>query len=201
MDRYVTLAGDGEATLRERASRFIGIAFHIPDEGSFKDRLTRIAREHHTARHLCYAWVVGVAGDVTKVSDAGEPSGTAGKPILRRIERSGLTFTAVVVVRYFGGTLLGKAGLVKAYGGAAELALEQAPRSQRIVFTSVVVRCGYAQVELVRRDVLANEGEVLNSSFDSTCSLTVALPRDSVVTITEKWRMQGMDAMPADQPK
>lgn len=201
MDRYLTLVADGEATLRERASRFIGIAFHLPDDAAFKDRLALIAREHHTARHLCYAWVLGEAGDVTRANDAGEPAGTAGRPILRRIQQLDLTFTAVVVVRYFGGTLLGKAGLINAYGGAAQLALEQAPRTQRIAFTTVVVRCGYAQVETVRKEVLVSEGEVLDSSFEALCVLTVALPRDSVASLTARWRAQGIGAEFADQLK
>lgn len=201
MDRYLTLAGNGEATIRERASRFIGIAFHMPDEASFKERLALLTREHHTASHLCYAWVLGEVGDVTRANDAGEPSGTAGRPILRRIQQLHVTFTAVIVVRYFGGTLLGKAGLVNAYGEAAQLALQQAPRVQCIARTSVVVRCGYAQVESVRKDALTNEGEVLDSTFGDACMLTVALPRDSVAAIVERWRTQGIEATINDQRK
>jgi uncharacterized YigZ family protein len=198
MDRYITLAGDGEATTRERASRFIGIAFHIPDEAAFKDRLALIERAHHSARHLCFAWALGEAGDLTRVSDAGEPSGTAGRPILRRIQQAGLTFIAVVVVRYFGGTLLGKAGLVHAYGEAAHLALEQAPRVQRIVRSTITVRCGYAQAEMIRKDVLASEGEMLDSSFADVCMLTIAVPRDNVAGMMERCRKQGIEATISD---
>lgn len=199
MDRYVTLNGEGQATLRERASRFIGIAFPIANETAFKERLAQIARAHHASRHHCYGWVLGEDGSNTRANDAGEPAGTAGRPILRRIQLMDLTFTAVVVVRYFGGTLLGKPGLVSAYGGAAQLALEQAPRIQRIARTTLVVRCTYSQVETVRLDVLQNDGEVVNSAFADTCVLTVAVPRDSVPAVIGQWKKSGIGTTPADQ--
>ena len=199
MDRYVTLNGDGEGMLRERASRFIGIAFPIEDETVFKDRLALIARAHHSSRHLCYAWVLGEDGSNTRANDAGEPAGTAGRPILRRIQQFGLTFTAVVVVRYFGGTLLGKAGLVSAYGRAAQLALEQAPSIQRITRTTVVIHCTYAQVETVRKDVQQHDGELINSVFTDTCVLTVALPRDGAPAVIGHWKKSGIETTRVDQ--
>lgn len=199
MDRYVTLNGEGEGALRERASRFIGIAFPIASETAFKDRLALIARAHHSSRHLCYGWVLGEDGSNTRANDAGEPAGTAGRPILRRIQLMDLTFTAVVVVRYFGGTLLGKPGLVSAYGGAAQLALEQAPRVQRITRTTVVVRCTYAQVETVRKDLHQHDGELLDSVFTDACVFTIALPRDSVQAMVGHWKESGIEATRIDQ--
>ncbi len=199
MDRYVTLNGEGQGTLRERASRFIGIAFPITSESAFKDHLALIARAHHSSRHLCYGWVLGEDGSNTRANDAGEPAGTAGRPILKRIQLMDLTFTAVVVVRYFGGTLLGKPGLVSAYGGAAQLALEQAPRIQRITRITLVVRCTYPQMETVRKDLHQYEGELLNSVFTDACLLTVALPRDSVPALNGLWKKSGIEATRGDQ--
>jgi putative IMPACT (imprinted ancient) family translation regulator len=118
-DRYRTLVHEGQAVLREKASRFIGIAFPMQDEVAFKLRLLGLEKEHHGARHFCFGWVLGDGAERQRANDAGEPNATAGKPILNRIRSMDLTYCGVVVVRYFGGTLLGTAGLIKAYGSAA----------------------------------------------------------------------------------
>jgi len=103
-DRYRTLASAGTGQLREKASRFIGIAFSMADEEAFKQRMQEFMKEHHNARHFCYAWVLGDAGERHRANDAGEPAGTAGKPILNRIQARDLTYCGVIVVRYFGRT-------------------------------------------------------------------------------------------------
>ncbi|MCB0783756.1 MAG: YigZ family protein, partial [Flavobacteriales bacterium] len=122
-DHYLTLAEESGAQLREKASRFIAYAFPIADEDDFKQRLEALAAKHHDSRHVCYAWVLGAGGERHRANDAGEPNGTAGAPILRHLQGAGLTFAAVVVVRYFGGTKLGRGGLVRAYGDVAREAI------------------------------------------------------------------------------
>ncbi|MBL7962540.1 MAG: YigZ family protein [Flavobacteriales bacterium] len=189
--RYRTLAGPTEAQLREQASRFIAYAFPIDDEVVFKERYTQIAREHHAARHWCYAWVLGADGSVYRAHDAAEPSGTAGRPILQAIRDKGLTQVAVVVVRYFGGTLLGKAGLVRAYGGAARLALEHATIMEHVVMDRFRVTCGHALMEQVRNNVSKAGGELLDGQFDHACHLHVALPRDRAQEIITAWTIAG----------
>ena len=99
-DRYLTLARASVGELREKASRFIAHAFPISEEDDFKSKLAAIAKDHHSARHICFAWVLGEAGDRFRAFDAGEPSGSAGKPMLRQLQGRELTYSAIVTVRY-----------------------------------------------------------------------------------------------------
>lgn len=200
-DRYRTLAAESHGQLREKASRFIGIAFPIRDEDDFKQRLHAFTKEHHGARHFCYAWVLGDGGERHRSNDAGEPAGTAGKPILNRIQALQLTHCAVVVVRYFGGTLLGRPGLVRAYGDAAGLALAEATVKEVVARGQVIVTCTYAQMESVRNTVLGMEGEVIAMDLTDTCRLTVAIPRSSIDGVIATWQVQGITAGRADQAK
>jgi uncharacterized YigZ family protein len=200
-DRYRTLERAGTGQLREKASRFIGIAFHMPDEDAFKQRLQEFMKEHHGARHFCYAWVLGDTGERHRANDAGEPAGTAGKPILNRIQSMDLTYCGVIVVRYFGGTLLGKAGLVQAYGEAAQLALMDASVVERIVRESVRITCTYSQLETIRNIVHQHEGEVLDSVFSDAVILNVALPRSVVDQLLHNWSAQGILAKQVDHEK
>ena len=197
-DSYMTLAGESEGRIREKASRFIGLAFPIADEDAFKARLVAIAREHFSARHHCYAWVLGMAGERFRANDAGEPDGTAGRPILRQLQGASLTHAAIVVVRYFGGTLLGKAGLVRAYADTARAALESNTIIERIITVDLTVICGYEQVELLRTEIARCGGEMLESTFTDRCALRIALPRSLAPALAEGWRARGIAV---DQPK
>jgi putative IMPACT (imprinted ancient) family translation regulator len=149
-DRYFTLAGESTGEVREKASKFFAYAFPIADEEDFKKQQVEITRTHHTARHICHAWVLGDAGEQYRSYDAGEPSGSAGKPILRQLQGADLTYCAVVVVRYFGGTT-GKAGLSTPSRTRQQ---RRTTASWKCVRTELTVQCSYAQVEEVKRDVL-----------------------------------------------
>lgn len=195
VDRYRTLSGAGEGLLREKASKFLGFAFHINDEADFAERAAAIAREHHTSRHVCYAWVLGEQGERHRAHDAGEPSGTAGRPILQHIQGARLTFTAVIVVRYFGGTLLGKGGLVQAYGGAARLALANAPVVEQVIRTSLSVTCTYAQLDQIRLDLARCEGMIVNAVYGEPCVLRIAIARGQVDAFTVRWELAGAAVM------
>lgn len=109
-----------------KGSRFIASVAHVLDEQRAKDHIAAVRKEQHAARHVCWAFRVGETGEHTRFSDDGEPSGSAGRPILAAIEGAGLTFVVVAVTRYFGGTKLGVGGLVRAYGGAAKEGLAEA---------------------------------------------------------------------------
>lgn len=193
-DRYRTITGGTQAVLREKASRFIAFAFPISDQHEFKLRVDAIAKEHHSSRHVCYAWVIGDDGDQQRSNDAGEPNGTAGKPILNRILSMQLTYTAVVVVRYFGGTLLGKAGLIKAYGEAAQQALEQAPIIARSVRGEIEIMCAHGQFETIKREVIAMDGEVVKSEFTVVVNAVIAVPKSKVSECLERWTARGIQA-------
>ncbi len=188
--RYRTLAEESEALLREKASKFVAYAFPIADEQEAKDRLAALAAAHHTSRHVCYAYVLGYDGAITRNSDAGEPSGTAGRPMLRQLSTRDLTNAMVVVVRYFGGTLLGKAGLVRAYGGAAGMALDANTVVEHRLFATFALRCGYPVVERVKQEVLAAGGEVKEGTYAHDCSLRITLPLDGL-GLLEEWKVSG----------
>ncbi|MFN2387810.1 MAG: YigZ family protein [Thermoanaerobaculia bacterium] len=138
----VTPAREGRAELRERASRFFAYAVPAGTAKQAAAAVTRVTREHHDATHVAFAWKIG-AGDSprSRCSDAGEPAGTAGPPILRAVESEGVTDVAVAVARDFGGRRLGKAGLAGAYGDVAKGALEDAGRVARYETVEVVVSC------------------------------------------------------------
>lgn len=122
---FKTLSKTTEGIYSEKGSKFIGIAFPIKNEEQFKSKFKEIQGQYKGARHYCFAYVIKNNAEIIhRSNDAGEPSGTAGKPILNQITKLSLVNVAVIVVRYFGGILLGTAGLVKAYGEAARLAIE-----------------------------------------------------------------------------
>lgn len=145
-------AREGRGEVREKASRFFGFAVPVPSPEAAEQFLDRLRREHHDATHVAFAWKIG-AGDraASRASDAGEPSGTAGKPILGAIESAELTDAVAAVVRYYGGTKLGTGGLARAYRLAAERAIEAAGFA--IVYETVTleVRCPYEKSGAVRR--------------------------------------------------
>ncbi len=199
-DRYLTLGAESEGLYREKASKFIAFAFPIADEADFAQRCALIAKEHHTCRHVCYAWVLGGSGDRYRANDAGEPSGTAGKPILRQLQGAKITYAAIVVVRYFGGTLLGKGGLVHAYAEAAREAIAKNTVIERVVRTSLRIRCTYELVEAIKNDVAKYEGEMIAAEYAERCDLLAAIAMSQVPAFTARWELAGAIIAP-DQPK
>lgn len=149
-DRYFTVADGPEAEIKVRGSRFIGRVFHVSDDAAASTALERARRRHHAARHHCWAARLGPPGAVRERSDdGGEPSGTGGRPILARLQRA-LTHDALVVVtRYFGGTKLGTGGLARAYGDAAQAALDAAPREVVRIETRLSIECAFEDLGAV----------------------------------------------------
>lgn len=192
--RYMTLAGESTGEVREKGSKFLAHAFPVADEEAFKARRAEIARAHHAARHICHAWVLGDAGEHFRAFDAGEPAGSAGKPILRQLQGAELTYCAIVVVRYFGGTLLGKAGLSHAFADAAKAALANGTLVERLVLARLTVHCTYAQVEAVKRTVLHQGGEVVQADYAESCVLQVAVPMGAAEELLAEWAREGIDA-------
>lgn len=192
-DRYLTLGTFSTGEVREKASRFIGHAFPIADEEEFQRQQAAIAQKHHSARHICHAWVLGDDGQQYRAFDAGEPSGSAGKPILRQLQGAGLTYCAIVVVRYFGGTLLGKAGLSHAFAAAAKEALASNTVEERVIMGHLTVHCSYAQVESVKRDVLQRGGMITDAQYATDCTLEIAVPRSGMAELVQQWERQQLD--------
>jgi uncharacterized YigZ family protein len=151
-DEYLRVEAEARATIKEQRSEFIGIAFPAPRQEDFDATLSKIQREHFDATHHCWAWRrVEADGIRSHGSDAGEPSGTAGRPILQAIESAGLLDAGVVVVRYYGGVKLGTGGLARAYRDAARAVLEIVPRATRILYDRVVVEVPFSAMSAVYR--------------------------------------------------
>lgn len=132
-DHYFTIEKPSMAEFKDRGSKFLGYAFPVISAENFKHYLQDLKKEHAKAVHHCFAYRLGLTNNIFRVSDDGEPAGTAGRPILGQIDSSGVTDVAIIVVRYFGGTLLGVPGLINAYKSAASMALQLTPFVQKTI--------------------------------------------------------------------
>ncbi len=150
-DTFLTIKSVSEGEYKDKGSRFLAFAFAIKGEDDAKEWLKKLRKEHYAAAHVCWAFVLGCEGEIEKSSDDREPSGSAGKPILRALLERKLTFTLVAVVRYFGGKLLGVPGLIQAYGEAARDALSPETMIEKKVHHVVFQPCEFErQHEIIR---------------------------------------------------
>jgi uncharacterized YigZ family protein len=172
-DLYRTIEGPSEGQFRDRGSRFLGFAFPVDHENDIQQRIAELKRHYHDARHHCYAWRLGADMEQYRVGDDGEPSGTAGKPILGQIRSRELTQILVVVVRYFGGTLLGTGGLANAYRSAASDALDRAAIVERKVESRLQLEFNYSSMNKVMKVIRDYQAEIETQQFDTECSIVV----------------------------
>lgn len=150
-DTYKTIASESKGLFKDRGSRFISIAIPVSSQEEIKSKLEALRKEYHDARHHCYAWVLTPDKQAWRVNDDGEPSGTAGRPIMGQLNSRDLTNILVVVIRYFGGTLLGVSGLINAYRTAAEDALSNARIIEKHVTEDWLVTFPYAAMNDVMK--------------------------------------------------
>lgn len=155
----------GTSEVVEKKSRFIGVVLDIASAEDAMDKVNRIKKKYYDARHNCYAYICGANGEESRFSDDGEPSGTAGKPMLDILAGSGVTNCLVVVTRYFGGTLLGTGGLVKAYGSAARQALDAAVLTEAVSGVVCSVETDYNSVGKLQHIFGSNEIPVLDTVY------------------------------------
>ena len=168
-DKYLTITDNGaEGFYSEKRSRFLAFAHHVDTEEDVKRLVAEYRKKYFDARHVCYAYVLGYQGERTRANDDGEPAGSSGQPILRQLRSSGVTFTLVVVVRYYGGVNLGTGGLVVAYKTAAGEALTAATIEERFVMREFTASIPYAEVDKVMRTIRATEAEVINREYTAT---------------------------------
>ncbi len=177
-DEFHEPASFGEAEIKEKRSIFIGRAFRAETEEEARERIREISRKQADASHNCWAYRVGFPNTVEYYSDAGEPSGTAGKPIMGAILRAGVTNIVVIVTRYFGGTKLGVRGLIEAYGKCASLALDAAGRRCRIRSRRAFAECSYEHAQAIIRQLeeFGIPGEGIVPEWGSTVRLAVEIP-------------------------
>lgn len=185
-DFYYTIEKTAVAEFKDRGSKFIGYACPVRNVEEFKDRLNEIKKEHPKATHHCFAYRLGLDGNTFRVSDDGEPSGTAGRPILGQIDSKELVNTLVVVVRYFGGTLLGVPGLINAYKSAAALALQMTPLAQKQVEKEYVVQFDYTQVNEIMTLVKQYNCRVVRQDMQLFCTMAIAIPKNRVTEVVYK---------------
>ncbi|MBX2815401.1 MAG: YigZ family protein [Saprospiraceae bacterium] len=176
MKSYRTLAGPSEGLYRERGSKFLATATPIQQVEEVSMLLAASRKLHPKARHHCFAYRLGYDGESIRMSDDGEPSGTAGKPILNQLIARNLTSVVVIVVRYFGGKLLGAAGLLRAYRMAAELALDNAQVETRYVMTSYAISCPFEHVGRLEEQLGKLNVLIYSRDFNAVPRFLVGLP-------------------------
>ena len=174
-DTYKTVGSPGEGIFRDKGSKFIGYAIPVKTEQELKDHLARIRAEHPKARHYCWAARFTTDRSVFKLKDDGEPSGSAGRPILNTLLSQDVTNTVVIVVRYFGGTLLGIPGLINAYKTAAAEALKESVIVELSLTDVYSLHFGYLEMNTVMRVLKENDLQILEQSFDNECSITLEI--------------------------
>lgn len=177
-DAFQTIGTPGEGSYTEKRSRFLSFAMHVESEEEAKERVAEIRKKFYDARHVCYAYSLGADRARTRTNDDGEPSGTAGKPILGQLLAFDVTDTLAVVVRYFGGVKLGTGGLTVAYKTAAAEALRDAEVVEKIIYASLSVEASYADVDMVMRLAHEKGARIAQQTYtDSGCILTLSIRR------------------------
>lgn len=168
-ERYLTIAGEAEGIYKDKGSKFL--AFAVPAESieDVKEQLEQFRQRYHDARHVCYAYMLGAERQDYRANDDGEPSGTAGRPILGQINSRQLTNILIVVVRYFGGILLGTGGLITAYKEAASDVLSRAEIVEKDVMIRKTLRFPYEKMNEVMRLLKDTQAVITRQDFDGEC--------------------------------
>lgn len=173
MASYRTIASPSEAVFTDRRSRFLAFAHPVRTADEARQLVKQYSKEYYDARHVCFAYMLGAARTEFLANDNGEPSGTAGRPILGQINSAEVTDIIILVVRYFGGIKLGTPGLIAAYKEAARLVLENAEIVERHEMARLTVTFPYMAMNDVMKAVKDPEIEIVDRQFDNTCRLTV----------------------------
>ena len=180
MDTYLTIAAPSEGLYKEKMSKFLAFAEPCRTSEQAKEIVTRYKKEYFDARHVCWAYMLGAERTDFRSNDDGEPSGTAGKPILGQINSFNLTDLCVIVVRYFGGIKLGTSGLIEAYRTAAQEALNAATIEEKIIEETITVHFQYPLMGDVMRIVKEENATVLSQDFVEDCRLTLSLRKNQM---------------------
>ena len=184
---YRTLELPIQAEFKDKGSRFLAFAYPVQTVEQVKKYVDDLRQEHHKARHWCYAYRFGVDGNQFRANDDGEPSGSAGRPILGQIDSFELTDVLVVVVRYFGGTLLGVPGLIHAYKTSTQMALENAQIIEKNIEKTVRIRCEYPYLNEAIRIAKNHQAEIIEQDLQLDCRLTVRIPLANAEACLAAW--------------
>lgn len=187
-DSYLTIESDAEAIFKEKSSKFLCYAFHVESEEEIAVHLEILRKRYYDATHHCYAWRLGPFGERFRANDDGEPSSTAGKPILGQLLSREITNCLIVVVRYFGGTKLGVPGLIAAYKESAAAVLDEAKVVERTVDTTVKVDFSYVVMNDVMRIIKDEQPTIVEQIFDNLCSMTLSIRNSKAEMVIGKLR-------------
>lgn len=190
-DSYLTIAAPAEAASRERSSKFLAYAYPVQSEEEIRGILDGLRKRYYDATHICYAWRLGPGGENFRANDDGEPSGTAGRPILGQLLSAGVTECLVAVVRYFGGTKLGVPGLIAAYKEAAAAAIEATEVVQRTVDRTVRVYFPYIAMNDIMRVIKDEQPKIVSQEFDNLCTMVLTIREGRAAGLIEKLKKAG----------
>ena len=185
-DTYLTIQDKSEGIYTEKRSKFLAFAHPIETIDEIKDLITDYKKKYYDARHVCYAYMLGPERTDFRVNDDGEPSSTAGKPILGQINSRELTNILVVVIRYFGGVKLGTSGLIVAYREAATEALSAATVIEKTIEETVTFTFPYVMMNSVMRVVKELNPRIVEQKYDETCIITLAIKRSMAPMLEER---------------
>ena len=185
-DLYLTISTTGEGYYTEKRSKFLAWAHHVDTVDEVKSLLADYRKKYYDARHVCYAYMLGPDRKDFRANDDGEPSSTAGKPILGQINSAELTNVLVVVVRYYGGVNLGTSGLIVAYREAAALAIANAGKEERQVEDIVTYDFPYPMMNSVMRVVKDMQPRIVSQTFDNTCRMELAIRRSEAELLRQR---------------
>lgn len=178
-DSYLTIEKESEGLFKDKGSKFLAFIYPVNNELEIKQLLQHLKLQHHSARHHCYAWRLGSAKMIDKVSDDGEPYNTAGKPILGKIQSHELSNVLIVVVRYFGGTLLGTSGLVNAYKSAAEAAIQNSVIIKKHLEVEYQLFFSFTQMNDVMNLLKNHAAKIISRNFDALCEIRFYIRKKS----------------------
>ncbi len=185
-DVYKTIAAPAEGQVTEKRSKFLAFAFPVRTVEEVKELVDAYSKKYYDARHACYAYMLGHERLVFRANDNGEPSGTAGKPILGQINSNELTDILIIVVRYFGGVKLGTSGLIQAYKAAAAEAIAAATIVEKTVDEQIVISFEYVLMNSVMRIVKEEEPAIVSQSFDNDCQMTLSIRASRMPRLRER---------------
>lgn len=189
ISRFKTLNSISEGIYKEKGSKFIAIARHVESIDEVNSFLEEVKKKYHDARHHCYAYRLGFGGELYRANDDGEPSGSAGLPILGQLKSAEVTNSMVIVVRYFGGTKLGVSGLIRAYKTASRDAITNNEILEKTVMGYIQLVFDYSFMNEVMRFIKNHELDIIEQSFEMTCEMKISIPVSKIKNIEKKLKL------------
>jgi uncharacterized YigZ family protein len=191
-DKYQSISGASEASYKEKGSRFYAFAWPVSSVEEVEEHLSALWKKFHDARHVCYAYRLGIKGEPWRANDDGEPAHSAGDPILNELKSKEISDALVAVVRYFGGTKLGVGGLIRAYGTAAREAIAQNKIVTIVLKDRIVIRFPYELTSEVNRIAHQFSLKPAESEYGADCRISYDIRRTEVANVTEVFRDLGI---------